>query len=129
MSDKFEPNNVLAAAFGISSLGGLAALLRSKQQLTWRNVFAAFLWSGLSGLLIGLTWYNYFNDQGNIYFLLAVSGLAGIGNMTVTDLVFQMLKAGGISITISSKSEKDKEPPKEKNSCDIQSVIENGPQS
>lgn len=107
MQDEFEPNNVLAAAFGISSLGGLAALLRSKQKLTWRNIFAAILWSGLSGLLIGLTWYNYFNDQGNIYFLLAVSGLAGIGNMTVTDLIYQLMRSGGINITINSKPPDD----------------------
>ena len=104
---KFDPNHVLAAAFTISSLGGLAALLRSKQKLTWRTVIAAVLWSGISGLLIALAWFNYFNDQGNIYFLLFVSGLAGIGGTTVVDLVIQLFKAGGVNITISPKHKDD----------------------
>lgn len=107
MQEKFDPLKVLVAAFTISSLGGLAALLRSKQQLTYRNVMAALLWSGLSGLLIGLTWFNYFNEQGNIFFLLAVSGLAGIGGTTVMDLLIQMFKAGGVNITISPKTPKE----------------------
>lgn len=107
MNEKFEPIRVLAAAFAISSLGGLAALLRSKHQLTWRSITSALLWSGLAGLLIALTWFNYYNDQGNIYFLLAVSGLAGIGGTTVVDFVIQLVKAGGVNITISPQGPKD----------------------
>lgn len=106
-TDKFHPLHVLAAGFALSSLGGLAALLRSQKQLTVRNVVSAMLWSGLTGLLIALTWYNYFNDQGNIYFLLAVSGLAGIGGTTVVDLAMQVCKAGGVNIVITPKADEN----------------------
>lgn len=106
---KFDPFHVLAASFALSSLGGLAALLRSQKKLTARTIVSAVLWSGLTGLLIALTWFNYFNSQGNIYFLLAVSGLAGIGGTTVVDLLMQIFKSGGINIVISPKEHEDKD--------------------
>lgn len=108
MHDKFEPIRIFISAFGIASLGGLAALLRSKKELTLRSVSSAILSSGIVGLIIALTWYNYFNKEGNIYFLLGVSALAGIGGMTVTDFVIQLLKNGGINISIAPM-EDDKE--------------------
>lgn len=101
MQDKIEPLRVFMSAFAISSLGGLAALLRSKRELTWRSVCSAVLYSGMMGTVIALLWYNYFNGHGNIYFLLGVSGLAGIGGTTVLDFVVQALKShGGVNITI-----------------------------
>lgn len=90
--DKFDPRHILAAAFAISSLGGLAALLRSNRTLSWRVVAAALLYSGISGLTIALIWYNNFSENGNIYFLLGVSGLAGIGGTTVIDFAIQYVK-------------------------------------
>lgn len=101
MADKFDPKLTLSAAFAISSLGGLAAMLRSNKPLTIRAVLSALLYSGMMGLIIALLWYNYFDGSGNIYFLLGVSGLAGVGGMTVLDFVLQAIKHGGVNITIS----------------------------
>lgn len=101
MPDRFDPIRVLIASFAISSFGGLAALLRSHSKLSWRSVFSALLYSGLMGLIIALLWYNYFNGAGNIYFLLGVSGLAGIGGTTVVDFIVQVAKSGGVHITIN----------------------------
>lgn len=101
VADKFDPKLALSAAFAISSLGGLAAMLRSNKPLNFRVVVSAFLYSGMMGLIIALLWYNYFDGSGNIYFLLGVSGLAGVGGTTVLDFVLQALKHGGVNITIS----------------------------
>lgn len=102
MSDKFTTTQlgIFIASFTIASLGGLAALLRSGKDLTVRAVLGALLYSGVIGLIIGLMWYNYFEGQGNIPFLLAVSGLAGIGGATVIDLV-KVFMQGRLNISIT----------------------------
>lgn len=105
MAERFDPKLTLSAAFAISSLGGLAAMLRSNKQLTTRVVLSALLYSGMMGLSIALLWYNYFDGSGNIYFLLGVSGLAGVGGTTVLDFVVQALKHGGVNITITPGDE------------------------
>ena len=103
MQEKLSPVQVLLSAFALSSFGGLAALLRSHRPLSWRLVFAATLYSGLLGLIIALVWYNQFEGAENMYFLLGISGLAGIGGTTVLDFVLQLLKGGGLNITIGPK--------------------------
>lgn len=105
MPDKFDPKMTLSAAFAISSLGGLAAMLRSNKPLTVRAVLSAVLYSGVMGLIIALLWYNYFDGNGNIYFLLGVSGLAGVGGTTVLDFIVQAFKQGGVHITITPGEE------------------------
>lgn len=111
MPEKFDPLRILMASFAISSLGGLAALLRSNQPLGWRNVVSAMLYSGIMGLIIALLWYNYFDGKGNIYFLLGVSGLAGIGGTTVLDFLITTLKKGGIHVQITPGDEPPKPQP------------------
>jgi hypothetical protein len=61
------------------------------------------------GVVISLLWYNYFEGKGNVYFLLGVSGLAGIGGVTVLDFIIEALKRGGIHISISPGDEPDEE--------------------
>lgn len=111
MSSKLSVFEVLASCFTISSLGGLAALLRSGRSLTGRVVLSAVLYSGIVGLVIGLVWYQYFSGQDNIYFLIGVSGLAGLGGTTLLDFVVQVLSKGGVNIHISPK--RDPTPPKD----------------
>ena len=101
MPDKLTPLQVLAASFAISSLGGLAALLRSDRDLCWRNAASAILYSGIVGLIIALLWYNVFDGKGNMYFLLGVSGLAGIGGTNLVDFLIQVVKKGGVHISIN----------------------------
>ncbi len=102
MPERLSAFQVFLSATAISSIGGLAALLRSDHSLTFRNVASATLYSGLMGLIIALFWYNSFDGEGNTFFLLGVSGLAGIGGTTVLDFVLQAIKKGGINITINS---------------------------
>ena len=111
MEPKYTPLQIFFAAFGLSSIGGLAAHLRSKQQLTLRSVLAAIIYSGSMGIAIALLWYNYFDGQKNIYFLLGISCFAGIGGMTVVDFVVQVIKTGGINITIAPAEEHPPTPP------------------
>lgn len=95
-----EPWEVFAACFGVSSVSGLAALLRSGQPLTVRSVISAFLYSGMSGLVIGLLWYNVFSTRTNVFFLIGVSGLAGIGSVSIIDFITQLI-TGNFGINIS----------------------------
>ncbi len=107
MQEKLEPLQVFLSALALSSFGGLAALLRGNQPLSARLVIAAIAYSGLAGLTIALLWYNYFSDQGNIYFLLGVSALAGVGGTTVIDFMMQMLfklMSGGLNISVGSQN-------------------------
>ncbi len=104
MPDKMTPFQVFLASFSISSLAGLAALLRSERELSWRAAASAMLYSGMMGVIIALLWYNFFDGEGNLYFLLGVSGLAGIGGTTVLDFVVQVIKKGGVHISISPGS-------------------------
>lgn len=110
MQDKLTPLEVFISCFSISSLAGAAALLRSGKALTWRAVTAAILYSGIFGLVIGLLWYNYFGGQNNVYFLIGVSGLAGLGGTSLLDFAVQGI-ANGFNIKITTSSDGDQEDP------------------
>jgi hypothetical protein len=103
---KLDPLSMFLSAFSISSVGGLAALLRSQRQLTFRAVVSTSLYSGLTGLVIALLSHNYFGVD-NPYFLLGVCGLAGIGGTTVIDFVLQTIRNGGVDIRFSPKRDND----------------------
>ena len=112
MPDRLTALQVFVSCFSISSFAGLAALLRSGKPLTWRNITAAFLYSGIFGLVIGLLWYQYFGGQDNVYFLIGVSGLAGLGGMSLLDFAVQGLLSGfNIKITTEGRDD-DMQPPK-----------------
>ena len=108
MEPKYTPLQIFFAALGLSSFGGLAALLHSGRSLTVRALLNAIVYSGAMGLGIALLWYNYFDGQKNVHFLLGVSLFAGIGGVTLLDFIIQVFKNGGINITISPN---DGEPP------------------
>ena len=107
MTEKFNPFEFLSSALAIASFGGLAALLRSKQKLSPRAVAAAIIYSGISGLIVFLLLCNYCGAE-NVYLLLGVSGLAGIGNVTVIDFIIQAAKSG-LNVHISTRKEDDDE--------------------
>ena len=90
MTDPVTPFGVFASSGGIASLAGLAALLRSGKPLTTRAVVSAVLNSGIMGFVIAALWYSYF--QGNTYFLIGLSALAGLGGTTLVDFCIQILK-------------------------------------
>lgn len=101
---------VFLSCFVISSLGGLAALLRSGREIKTRDVISAMLYAGLVGLVIGLVWFQYFSGQDNVYFLIGVSGLAGLGGTTLLDFFVQIIAKGGVNVHISPKSDSPAPP-------------------
>jgi hypothetical protein len=82
---------VFMSAFAVSAFAGLAALLRSGSKLGWIPVCNALLNSGFLGLGISLLWYTQFKDD--LYFLVGVCVLAGLGGMTTVDLVLQWFRS------------------------------------
>lgn len=104
----FNPLHIFAAAFIIAGLGGVAALLRSARKLNGRAAAGAVLSSGLLGLTIALLWYNHFEGTQNIYFLLGLCGLTGLGGVTAVDILLKMAKKGGLHIVITAGDGKPK---------------------
>jgi CHASE2 domain-containing sensor protein len=105
MSDNLNPIWVFVSAFGVSAFAGLAALLRAGKSINGIAIFSAIFNSGLLGLALALLWYHKFQD--NIYFLIGICVLAGLGGATMVDFVLQMFKAGGLSISVGKKEKSD----------------------
>lgn len=111
MQEKITPFNVFLACFSVSSLAALSALLRSGKPLTWRNVISTMLYSGMFGLVIGLLWYNYFDGANNVFFLIGVSGLAGLGGNSLIEFIVGGI-AHGFNVHLSTgqtESQEDKD--------------------
>lgn len=96
MSNQLDPTQppwTFIWSFTLSSVAGLAALLRTGHEITWRAALSAMLNSGMLGLVIGLTWYKYYKgDEASVYFLLGVSTLSGLGGVSLVDFVLQLFK-------------------------------------
>jgi len=101
---RFDPFYVVLACFSVSSLAGLASLLRSGKPLTWYAIFSAVLNGGLLGVAICLLWYNYFEN--NVFFLVGLCVLAGLGGMSLLDFILVIFARGGLSIILNSAAEK-----------------------
>ncbi len=91
---------VFASAFLVSAFAGLAALLRSGHKLCVVKIVSSLLNSGLLGLGISLLWYTKFQD--NLYFLVGMCVLAGLGGMTTVDFVVMLYRKSGLSIKFSN---------------------------
>lgn len=100
---------VFITGFVVSALAGLAALLRSSEEMTKLKVCSAVLNSGLMGLGISLLWYNKFQE--NIPFLIGICVLAGLGGMTTLDFVVAAIRKGGFSVKIGPDGPDGKIPP------------------
>jgi hypothetical protein len=71
--------SLFAAAFVVSALGGLAALLRSGRPLTRKAVASYTLNSGIVGLGIALVWFHRLRDE--LELLVGLCVVAGLGGM------------------------------------------------
>lgn len=103
-----DPIWLFIATFLMSSFAGLASLLRSGKNISTRSATSAMLNSGLLGLAFSLIWYKYYFID-NIYFLVGISLLAGLGGNTIIDFVLEVLRNGGIVISLKSKNKGDKD--------------------
>lgn len=101
---------IFVLIFAGGSVGGLAALLRSNKDLTPRNVFGATLNSGMIALVIAMVWWKKHQSTDNIYFLVGVSILAGLGGATTWDFARVYLsKRFGIQLTENETDEKNED--------------------
>ncbi len=80
----------------------------------WRatSVTSSLLNSGMLGLGIGLLWYTKFSD--NLYFLVGICLMAGLGGMTTVEFFLAFIRKGGFNITIGDNSFKVPEPGEDK---------------
>lgn len=92
--DDRSPHWLFSMSFTISSLAGVAALLRSGAPLTARVLVSAILNSGLFGLGIALVWYENYGGANHPWFMLGVSLLAGLGGTSLLDFAFQAIREG-----------------------------------
>jgi hypothetical protein len=98
--------SVFCSAFGVAAFAGLATLLRFARKLSKLTVVSAMLNAGFLGLAISLLWYQNYRKAENIYGLIGVCVLAGMGGSTLTDLAICLLSGAGIHVTI--KHERDR---------------------
>jgi hypothetical protein len=91
--------------FVISGLAGLAALLRTDRVLDWRKVSGAILNSGLLGVAMGLMWYKVFYPD-NLWLLIGLTLLAGLGGMGVFGFFLELVRKGGIGVDVVIKPKK-----------------------
>lgn len=92
-----------------SSFAGLATALRDGSGITRRHVATAMLNSGLLGLIIFMIGYSRFKDD--VFFLVGLSLLAGIGSASLMTFAVQLLKrrmAALIGVDVIDNSEIDK---------------------
>jgi hypothetical protein len=84
---------IFISIFFLSSVGGIAAALRSSKNVAVKDYISAALNSGIFGLIIGLLGWRLWGDQ-HLFFLIGFSALAGFGGTTLIDFAFQTWKRG-----------------------------------
>lgn len=92
--------SIFSASFGCAAFAGLATLLRFAHKLTKLKIISTMLNAGFLGLAISLLWFRQFQESENIYGLIGICVLSGMGGSTLTDAVISLLGAGGIKINI-----------------------------
>ena len=111
MPDRLSPVEIFLSSFAICSVAGLASHLRSNRDLTTRQTVSAMLNSGLLGLSIAFLWYTYIDGQENIWFLMGVSLLAGLGGVSLLDFLLMVVRRGGIDIQVRTRDPDSPEGP------------------
>jgi CHASE2 domain-containing sensor protein len=95
---------VFLSAFGVAAMGGLATLLRSDLPITRKSVATSMLNCGLLGLGISLLWYSQFQD--NLFFLVGLCVVAGLGGNASIDFAVDMFrKMLATKLGVSTSSE------------------------
>lgn len=101
MQEKLSLWATCVSTLSIASFAGLAALLRSKQALSIRNILSATMNSGIVGMVVGLTWYQLFDGEEHVFFMICVSALAGLGGTSLLDFLLTVVQGHGLNITIN----------------------------
>lgn len=96
--DRLDPLTLFITAAVVGALAGVAALLRSSRDITWRVLLSAALNAGALGAGMAMLLFTYFKD--NTWFLLGLCLLAGLGGMTLLGFLLAIIKKGGMIINI-----------------------------
>jgi hypothetical protein len=101
-----HPIWVFLSAFGVSAFAGLATYLRFSRKMTLISLLSALLNAGCLGLAISLLWYQHYRNSENVYGLIGICVLAGMGGSTVTDLAWSILSGAGLKVTITHEHDR-----------------------
>lgn len=107
IDEYFHALSVFASAFGVAAFAGMATLLRFARKFSRIAVISAMLNAGFLGLAIALLWYQNYRKAENVYGLLGICVLAGMGGSTLTDLLISLLSGAGIKVTITHERNRD----------------------
>jgi len=102
---------IFVAAFFVSGLSGIASLLRSGKEVKKITIITASLNSGLLGLAISLLWYQKFQE--NIYELMGICVMSGLGGAASLDFILNFLQKGYFASVEKNNKDKDPGPTKE----------------
>lgn len=80
-TSSWEPLKILGTVFVLGGLAGLAALLRSEEELSRKAIISAIVNSAFCSLIVALVWWTKYQET-NFFFLMGVSILAGFGGNT-----------------------------------------------
>lgn len=101
-----HPIWVFLSAFGVSAFAGLATYLRFSRKMSGVGLFSGMLNAGCLGLAISLLWYQHYRNSENVYGLIGICVLAGMGGSTVTDLAWSILSGAGLKVTITHEHDR-----------------------
>jgi hypothetical protein len=107
-ADMAHPIWVFLSAFGVSAFAGMATYLRFSRKISRLGLTSAMLNAGCLGLAISLIWYQHYRKSENVYGLIGICVMAGMGGSTVTDILWSILSGAGIKVTINH--EQDRSP-------------------
>lgn len=105
--DTTHPIWVFLSAFGVSAFAGLATYLRFSRKMSRLGLASALMNAGCLGLAISLIWYQHYRKTENIYGLIGICVLAGMGGSTVTDIIWSVLSGAGIRVTIVHEQDRN----------------------
>jgi peptidoglycan/LPS O-acetylase OafA/YrhL len=103
VSSTWEPLKIFVTVFVLGGLAGLAALLRSKEELTRKAICGAIINSAFCSLIVALVWWNKYQET-NFFFLMGVSILAGFGGNTTIGILIAAFQKG-LKITIADPND------------------------
>jgi len=86
VSSSWEPLKIFITVFLLGGLAGLAALLRSKEELSRKAICGAIINSAFCSLIVAMVWWNKYQET-NFFFLMGVSILAGFGGNTTIGII------------------------------------------
>lgn len=89
---------LFVAAFLLAAFAGMASLLRSPDAITFRSAASSFLNSGLAGLAVAMIFFYNFHE--NMYALIGLCLVIGLGGVTMVDFLIHLFKKGGFSIKL-----------------------------